>query len=438
MQRRHFLGTLALASVAAHACRERSPLPATVPEPRPEQSGADPWTTFRAGFTLNPEHVHMSALFVASHPRPVREAIEQFRIEIDADPVLALQQHNRTRQRAAREAAAGYLGVDADDIALTDSTTMGLGLIYNGLRFQPGDEVLTTEGNYYVTHEAVRQASARYGATTRQIPLGDHVRQLSEGDLMGRLKREIGSRTRVLALTWVHSGTGLKLPLEAIGRMVEDVNASRDESRQVLLAVDGVHGFGVENVRLSTLKLDFFAAGCHKWLFGPRGTGILWASRRGWRATRPLIPSFVDDGAWAAWKNGDQLQGATTASRMMPGGFKAFEHQWALPAAFAMHERLGRAEIQTRTHVLSTQIKEGLQSMPGVHLVTPTNQALSAGIVAFDVKGQSPDAAVRLLRERGVIATVTPYAVRHVRLTPSILNTPEEAERALAAIRELV
>jgi isopenicillin-N epimerase len=123
---------------------------------------------------------------------------------------------------------------------------------------------------------------------------------------------------------------------------------------------------------------------------------------------------------------------------MMPGGFKAFEHQWALPVAFAMHDRLGRAEIQTRTHVLATQIKEGLQSMPGVHLVTPTNQALSAGIVAFDVKGQSPDAAVRRLRERGVIATVTPYAVRHLRLTPSILNTPAEAERALAAIRELV
>jgi selenocysteine lyase/cysteine desulfurase len=147
---------------------------------------------------------------------------------------------------------------------------------------------------------------------------------------------------------------------------------------------------------------------------GPRGTGILWASSRGWASTRPLIPSFVDDGAWAAWKNGEALKGETAADRMMPGGFKAFEHQWALPVAFEMHERLGRADIEARTHALASQLKEGLRGMSRVRLVTPTDERLPAGI-----------------------ATVTPYAVRHVRLTPSIVNTPAEADRALAAIRDL-
>ena len=433
MRRRQFLGTLALASAAAGACRGGSSSEAS----RAQTAPGDRWAELRSGFALNPDHVHMSALFVASHPREVRDAIDRFRAEIDADPVLALQQNNRPRQQAAREAAARYLGVEAADIALTDSTTKGLGLIYNGLRFRPGDEVLTTEGNYYVTHEAVRQASARYGATTRQIPFGEEVRLLSADALVDRLSREIGPRTRVLALTWVHSSTGLELPLDAIGRMVEGLNASRSDDQQVLLAVDGVHGFGVEDIRLSDLKLDFFAAGCHKWLFGPRGTGILWASTRGWASTRPLIPSFVDDGAWAAWKNGEALKGETTADRMMPGGFKAFEHQWAMPAAFEMHQRLGRADIQARTHALASQIKEGLRAMSKVRLVTPIDERLSAGIVSFDIDGLPPDEASSRLRERRVIATVTPYAVRHVRRTPSIVNTPEEADRALAAIREL-
>jgi isopenicillin-N epimerase len=434
MRRRQFLGTLALASAAGGACRGGS---SSGPAFTRDAASTDRWADFRSGFALNPDHVHMSALFVASHPREVRQAIDTFRAEIDADPVLALQQNNRPRQQAAREAAARYLGVEADDVALTDSTTMGLGLIYNGLRFRPGDEVLTTEGNYYVTHEAVRQASARYGTTTRQIPFGEEVRLLSAGALVDRLSREIGPRTRVLALTWVHSSTGLKLPLDAIGRMVESINTSRPDDRQVLLAVDGVHGFGVEDIRLSDLKLDFFAAGCHKWLFGPRGTGVLWASPRGWASTRPLIPSFVDDGAWAAWKNGEALKGETTADRMMPGGFKAFEHQWAMPVAFEMHARLGRADIQARTHALASQLKEGLRGMSGVRLVTPTDERLSAGIVSFDIEGLPADDAARRLRERGVIATVTPYAVRHVRLTPSIVNTPSEADRALAAIRDV-
>ena len=73
--------------------------------------------------------------------------------------------------------------------------------------------------------------------------------------------------TRVLALTWVHSSTGLKLPLRAITDAVRRINAGRDEAGRVLVCVDGVHGFGIEDVVLSDLGCDFFMAGCHKWLF---------------------------------------------------------------------------------------------------------------------------------------------------------------------------
>jgi isopenicillin-N epimerase len=41
------------------------------------------------------------------------------------------------------------------------------------------------------------------------------------------------------------------------------------------------------------------------------------------------------------------------------------------------------------------------------------------------------------LRERGVVASVTPYATRYARLTPSIVNTPDEIDEALRAVRAL-
>lgn len=53
----------------------------------------------------------------------------------------------------ALAAAARYLVTEADLIAFTDSTTMGLGLLYSGLSLGPGDEVLTTEHDFYSTHE---------------------------------------------------------------------------------------------------------------------------------------------------------------------------------------------------------------------------------------------------------------------------------------------
>ncbi len=76
----------------------------------------------------------MSAMLIASHPKLVRDAIEEHRRAMDANPLTYLFQNNRAFQDAARAAAGQYLGINASDIALTDSTTMGVSLVYNGLR----------------------------------------------------------------------------------------------------------------------------------------------------------------------------------------------------------------------------------------------------------------------------------------------------------------
>src|ERR1700730_3629038 len=48
----------------------------------------------------------------------------------------------------------------------------------------------------------------------------------------------------------------------------------------------------------ASLGVDVFIAGCHKWIFGPRGTGLIWANAAGWAVTGPSIPTF--DGMWRA------------------------------------------------------------------------------------------------------------------------------------------
>jgi isopenicillin-N epimerase len=400
-----------------------------------EGNGTDEdWAHVRAQFALSDDLVHMSALFISSHPRPVREAIERYRHELDESPVLNLQGNNRARQRAAREAAGGYLGVDASEIALTDSTTMGLGLLYNGLRLEAGDEILTTEQDYYVTHESLRTAAKRSGAEVRRVSLYDEIATVSADQMIERLTAALTPRTRVIALTWVHSGTGLKLPLRDIAAALRERHQGDSD---LLICVDGVHGFGIEDVTLDDMALDFFVAGCHKWLFGPRGTGLVWGRAAAWPRLVPTIPSFLDDGTWAAWLTGDEVEGDTSAIRMTPGGFKPFEHQWALPEAFGFHREIGKDRVQARTRELAQHLKEGLEAMRHVELVTPLDEHLSAGIVCFDVSGISADNVVRRLRDRGIVATATPYAVRHARLSPSIRNTHDEVDRALEAIASL-
>jgi isopenicillin-N epimerase len=440
IDRRQFLGatgTAVLAAGLATACDgERAAELPEAPDPATLEGTGD-WREVRSQFDLSSDTIHMSAMLISSHPRPVREAIERHRRELDRNPVTYLEANNQPGTNRSRAAAADYLGVSSDRIALTDSTTMGVGLVYNGMQLAPGDEILSTEQDYYVTIEALRQLSARSGAVVRQISLYERTETLSADEALARIVRGITPRTRVVALTWVHSSTGYKLPARAVADAIARINDSRPEGRHILFGLDGVHGFGVEDIELADLGCDYFMAGCHKWLFGPRGTGIIAAGPSGYAPLVPSIPSFLDDGAYDAWITERDDPGTNNAQRMSPGGFKAFEHKWALSDAFEWMQGIGKARVAARTRELGRQLKEGLKSISGVTLQTPMDAAMSSGIVSFDVGGLSASAAVSRLRDRNIIGSVAPYAVPHVRLTPSIRNTPEEVDEVLRVIRAM-
>jgi selenocysteine lyase/cysteine desulfurase len=123
---------------------------------------------------------------------------------------------------------------------------------------------------------------------------------------------------------------------------------------------------------------------------------------------------------------------------MTPGGFHSFEHRWALAAALDLHERIGRGRIAERTRSLAHQLKQGLLDLPRVRLRTPLDERLSSGLVCFEVRGLAArDAVARLRAEHDVVLSVTPYRTEYVRAGPSILNTPEEVDRLLDAVRAL-
>ena len=101
------------------------------------------------------------------------------------------------------------------------------------------------------------------------------------------------------------------------------------------MCVDGVHGFGARAETVGDLGCDAFVSGCHKWLYGPRGTGVLWANGRVRELMRPTIPSF-DGSSYGAWVAGGEPTGVPDGPTLTPGGFKPYEHRWALPEAFAL------------------------------------------------------------------------------------------------------
>ena len=423
----------ALAATALLPCG----LLAAVAAETPALPDLSDWDKVRAQFALDPTYLHFASFFIASHPAPVAEAIEAYRRAMDRNPFLVIEhgmfegdEHNVPLQ-VQREIAA-YLGGRAEDVCLTRSTTEGLALVYHGLPLQPGDEVLCTIHDHYSHHESARLATERAGASLRKIVLFEDASAATTDSIIDRLLKGIGPKTRVVGLTWVHSSSGIRLPIREIAAALR-----ARKGPPVLLVIDGVHGLGAADEEIATVGCDYFCAGTHKWMFGPRGTGLVWANADNWARLRPTVPNFSELESYDAWAQDRTPKGANNASRMTPGGFHAFEHQWATAAAFRMHQRMGRARVAARIRSLNDQLKAGLAQNPKVKMHTPISGDLSAGLVSFEVDGIAPADVVKRLLAKRIIASTSPYAITYARLAPSLVNTPEEVDRAIRAVREL-
>ena len=400
------------------------------------KSHAD-WKTVTKLFTHDRKKIHLGASqFIVSHPKPIHNAIDKYRTQLDKDPVQYTEKVENEYMQRVREAAAQYLQMDdPDDIAVTDSTTMGLGLIYTALNLQPGQEILTTDHDHYSQHEAIRMATGRTGASFRRIRLYENLLSVSKEEIVLSIKESIRENTRVLGITWVHSSSGLKLPVPEIAALVREINTGRSEANKVLILLDAVHGFGIEKESFEELGVDFFITGCHKWLYGPRGTGIIAAKRSAWQTVTPIIPSFTEvmDKVIAEEERPKEMDG----KQMTPGGFHSLEYRWALCDAFHWMMDLGKEAVYERVHELNRRCKEGLAEMEHVLLHTPLKDELSAGIISFDIAGYSTEKAVQALLDKGVIATASPYKTSWTRFTPGIINMEEDIDKALDVVRSM-
>ncbi len=446
LDRRRMLTSLAATALGAPllpftAVAASSPAPTRHRPLRTPQGSVD-WEAVRALFPLSPEWTHLASFLLVSHPRPVAEAIEHFRKKIDADPVwveiAALTDSEGRPFAAVKQAIAEYIGGQANEICMTSNTTTALAMAYHGLRIRGDQDILTTEHDHYSHHESIRYAAARSGARVRHVALYDRAATADATQMVERVARAIRPTTRAVGVTWVHSSTGVKLPIAELAAVVARANRGRTDADRCLLIVDGVHGFGAQDADVARLGCDFFASGLHKWMFAPRGTGFLWGKSDAWRHARPTIPAFDPDGmvTWEAWMNREPLP-PTQAAFVSPGGFLAFEHFLAIPAAFEWHRTIGRDQIASRIDELSTAFKEGASKIRGVTLHTPRDPRLSAGISCFEVAGLSAEAMTQRLTAKKFRTTSSPYKTSYARVATGVMNTPAEIERVLRAIREI-
>jgi selenocysteine lyase/cysteine desulfurase len=387
-------------------------------------ASANKWTQLRQLFDQDPQAIHFANFLITSHPKPVREAIERHRATLDRNPGLAMDWDlgsNEQLQQNVRVWAGKYLLAKPGQIALTGSTTEGLAMIYGSVQVRPDQEILTTEHEHYSTRNILDFRSRRDGTRVRKLRLFDNPQSISMDQVLDTINRNIRPETRVLGMTWVHSGSGVKLPISDISRLVDEHNRQRDDKDRLIYVVDGVHGFGVDDLSFPQMNCDFFIAGTHKWMFGPRGTGIVCSRSEELKYVSPSVPTFSE--------------ATSFATIMTPGGYHAFEHRWAVDEAFKLHLQLGKADVQARIHQLNSYLKHRLQEQSNIELVTPLDPKFSAGFTFFRVKGQDGDEVAAYLMQNRVICDAVSRDVGPViRTAPGLLNNEAEVDRFMAIL----
>jgi selenocysteine lyase/cysteine desulfurase len=374
---------------------------------------------------------YFAGMVLATHSKKLTKTIEDHGTGLDVGGFTHFLNNNFNQRLAATAALSTYFGVDQGFGAFTHSTTFGLAQVFAGIKLRQGQEILTSVNEHAAIMDTLRLRQGRDGTPIRQIRLFDDIAKVTEAEIVRNISRQLLPETRVLALTWVYSSDGLKLPLAKIAKVVRKENETRQIPNRIILAVDGVHGFGVERSTFPELGCDFLVAGLHKSFCGPRGTAVLCGTQAGWDAIVPIAASLsgIDDGP---------------ADQHWPGGVRAYDHYWAIDTAFQLHIDLKRSSVARHVRKLVEHFRAGLKHVPHVTLVTPASKALSSGIICLDVKANqmdlSPDQVLTVLEQRGVLATESaedPTAKRtHVRFSISLLTTKDDVDRAVSALAE--
>lgn len=380
------------------------------------------WAWVRSQFNYDNSWVQASNFLFSSHPRSVRDAINRYRDEFDFNPKETLSATG-SRERRAREAVARIFGSSQENIALTQSTTMGHGLFWNGIKIRADQEVLVSEHDHPVMYGTIELRQRRTPFTLSRVLLHQPAAAFSTSDIVQRVQAALTPRTRILALTWVHSSTGVRLPIAEISALVQAHNRGRSDEEKTIFFVDGVHGLAAVNATFEQLGCDFFVAGTHKWCSGPRGTGVAIGTALAWAQMDPTFVTF---------------SGRTAPGPLhTPGGFADYEHRWAMAESVEFLECVGLDRIQNRIADLCTRFKTAVQSHSRIRLYTPMDPAQSAGIVCFDILGMTAPQVVEQLRLLRILATQTPYTVTYPRVSFSMFNNEADVDATARAVLEI-
>ena len=425
MNRRTFLGSALVAAVAARTHRADAAAAPDAPgwPPPVFQDDEQYWRTLRREFLIPADEAFFNTGTIGSSPRVVLETVIDHMRQVDG--TIAHWDYKPEHpdyfagyrpETELRDKIAALVGADTGEIALTQNATVGMNYVANGLPLQPGDEVILTDQEHPGGRTGWDLRAKRYGIYVKNVHVP--VPPQNPQQLIDLYVNATTPQTEVWAIPMLTSALAIRFPVTELCRLARE--------RGIFTVIDGAQICGHLHINLHEMGCDAFYSSPHKWLLAPKGCGFLYVANR----RLPGVWATLASSNWDNYRDG--------AYRLMQIGTGNLSLLKGFDAALEFHNRIGPDRVQQRIVGLADRLRAGLRQVPQVTIWSPQHAELTSATTVWGLAGYTATELMDGMWERSKVrcrAMGDPYGVRQC---CHIYNSPEEVDRTLATVRQLV
>lgn len=375
----------------------------------------DYWSVIADAFAISRTTLNLNSGWTSPSPRMVAEAFFRYKHQEDVT-AFTMWQMLEPQAETIRAGLAELFGCSPDEIAITRNASESLQILLFGIDLRSGDEVITTTQDYPRMLKALRQREAREGPTLKliKIPLAPGSVQ----EIVNAIEASITPKTKLILISHMINLTGQIMPVREICEMAR--------SRGIETIVDGAHSFGQLDFKRDDLQCDYFGSSLHKWLYAPKGAGLLYVRKDKIPSVWPLMASV--DKAKDDIRKFEEIGTHSSATRLSIG------------EALLFHDAIGSKRKEERLRYLSAYWMNRLGDLDGIGFNTGRGPDQFCAIANFSIRGADPTrvAADLLAKHKIIVTPVMHEEFSGIRITPNIFTKLSELDRFCDVIETVV
>src|SRR6059036_3207209 len=383
----------------------------------PEQAAMDEdyWAIIQNSFTVTRGIINLNNGGVSPSPRIVTEALVRYTWQQEDATAYTMWQILEPQSETIRTGLAELFGCNREEIAITRNASESLETLLMGMDLKPGDEILTTTQDYPRMLTTLRQREKRENLKLKLIQIPIPAKNLNE--ITAAFEKGITDRTRLVLISHMINITGQITPVKAV------CDVARAHGIETI--VDGAHSFAQFYFKQSNLGCDYFGTSLHKWLYSPKGTGMLFIKRD---KIAKIWPLFAAE---------EKQKGDITKFEEI--GTHSAAPKLAIGESLLFHNGIGGKRKEARLRYLSRYWMDKLKGVPKVRFNTSFDPNQMCAIANVQIEGLDQGKIGSYLFSKHHIFT-TPIVheeFQGLRITPNLYTTLPELDRFCELMAEI-